>query len=429
MSVWWQPPVRKWHSKPGLSAIYFLLILNIILSSHFLRAESSVEPIDYSPFKNKDTAAQLIGSIGERNAEVGDPKSIRCTAFLVGPDLIMTAAHCADRLTPFSDDLVGSFRFILGHNVEEAEFFEQPVAAYPFFFGARPRHNIDPDPIRGFGAPRPGLKLSRWGIPPNTEHLDFAVYKISKKLGNKYGWFQLSSSSEDIEKEELSIASYDQGTLTAQHGRKTHLGLSRLILVALLEGGITRHLFIHPFMVKPGSSGAPIWVTSTSCDKHPRVVGLNVRLLPEDLGQSSGVAIRSHYIKESIESSSSLEIGGNLSQHFLTEAIKEGNIEEVKLHSRLKTDLNHQDKQYRYGHTSLMTALWNHQFKIAKFLIEFGVSLDLQDNDGWTALMVAAFYNQFESSKEVFDLLVKKGAKRDIKNKDQKTAQDLLNIR
>ena len=76
------------------------------------------------------------------------------------------------------------------------------------------------------------------------------------------------------------------------------------------------------------------------------------------------------------------------------------------------------DLQDNDGWTALMFACRNNQPETAKLLIEKGAALDLQNNNGWTALMLACRYDQPEPAK----LLVEKGAALDLQDNDGWTA-------
>lgn len=59
-------------------------------------------------------------------------------------------------------------------------------------------------------------------------------------------------------------------------------------------------------------------------------------------------------------------------------------------------------------------------FQIVKIIIELGINLDVKDDNGYTALMVAIQYSNI--AKETAELLISKGANLNIKDNDGRTA-------
>ena len=101
-------------------------------------------------------------------------------------------------------------------------------------------------------------------------------------------------------------------------------------------------------------------------------------------------------------------------KHNLIELTRNNDIEGVKKAIAEGADLNLQDE---WGWTALMVAICYEKKEIAELLIKRGVNLDLKDKDGWTALMkvcmMACNRNQYEMAK----LLVEAGANLDIQDK------------
>lgn len=100
--------------------------------------------------------------------------------------------------------------------------------------------------------------------------------------------------------------------------------------------------------------------------------------------------------------------------------IKNGDFEGVKRAIASNSSLlNEQD---RHGETLLIMTVRqdvvNRDIRITRLLIDHGAALDLQDENGWTALMFACRYNQPQTAQ----LLVQKGAVLDLQNKDGWTA-------
>lgn len=92
-------------------------------------------------------------------------------------------------------------------------------------------------------------------------------------------------------------------------------------------------------------------------------------------------------------------------------AVLYGDLETVKQHITADTDLN--QKEPMGGSTPLISAITFDKQEIAKALIEAGADLNLQNNDGSSALHVAAFFCRVESTQ----LLLDAGANKTLKNK------------
>lgn len=104
-------------------------------------------------------------------------------------------------------------------------------------------------------------------------------------------------------------------------------------------------------------------------------------------------------------------------------AIAEGNIGKVNKLISNGFDINWQDK---VGFTGLMKAINYHQYEVAELLIDKGTDVNLKDQDEWTALMYCA--ESFESKSQsalkliVFEKIIAKDADIDAKNNNGNTA-------
>lgn len=99
-------------------------------------------------------------------------------------------------------------------------------------------------------------------------------------------------------------------------------------------------------------------------------------------------------------------------------AVVSGNIEAVRQHIAAGSDLNVKDP---FGGSSpLISAAVFGKTDIAKVLIDAGANLNIQNNDGSTALHCAAFFCR----PEIVKLLLDKKADKSIKNKYNATAYE-----
>ncbi len=99
-------------------------------------------------------------------------------------------------------------------------------------------------------------------------------------------------------------------------------------------------------------------------------------------------------------------------------AVISDNMEAVKQHIAAGSDLNVRDP---FGGSSpLISAAVFGKTEMAKVLIDAGVDLNFQNNDGSTALHTAAFFCR----PEIVQLLLEKNVDKTIKNKYEATAYD-----
>ena len=90
-------------------------------------------------------------------------------------------------------------------------------------------------------------------------------------------------------------------------------------------------------------------------------------------------------------------------------AILSDNIEAVKQHIEVGTDLNKKDPMS--GSTPLITAASFGKNKIAQLLIDAGADLTVKNNDGATALHTSAFFCRVEVVQSLIDAKADKTAK------------------
>lgn len=109
---------------------------------------------------------------------------------------------------------------------------------------------------------------------------------------------------------------------------------------------------------------------------------------------------------------------GNLPIH---QAIKDGDINNFKKLIQDKQNINAYNE---WGDTPLLVATRNHKSEMANLLIDAGADINAQNRrDGQTALHVAADHY---GSEAIMNLLLSKGADKNIKDNDGLTSDDIL---
>eukprot|EP00277_Geminigera_cryophila_P017727 CAMPEP_0179435766 /NCGR_PEP_ID=MMETSP0799-20121207/19825_1 /TAXON_ID=46947 /ORGANISM="Geminigera cryophila, Strain CCMP2564" /LENGTH=202 /DNA_ID=CAMNT_0021215363 /DNA_START=109 /DNA_END=717 /DNA_ORIENTATION=- len=111
----------------------------------------------------------------------------------------------------------------------------------------------------------------------------------------------------------------------------------------------------------------------------------------------------------------------------VTASLNGHDVEVVKLIENLKSDGTNLDLQDSNGWTALMLASKKGHTTIAAMLIDAGAKLDLQNKDGNTALIDASKEYDWDIV-EIVAKLIDAGAQLDLQDKDGNTALDLVRL-
>ena len=105
----------------------------------------------------------------------------------------------------------------------------------------------------------------------------------------------------------------------------------------------------------------------------------------------------------------------------LINASKNGDLEKVKLLIENGANIEVKDNN---GDTALILASYYRRLEIVKYLVEKGANINATNDNGWTSLMYASKYGELETIK----YLLENGADVNIKNKNGNAALDLAKI-
>ena len=190
-----------------------------------------------------DETSDLFKKVGVVN---GGPNGMLCSAQLIGPNLVLTAAHC---IVDASSNVSTDFIYYAGYNSGKFITKSKVIKAW-------------------VGTTMP--------VTVSGQPLDWAILKIEERLGDRFGWFEFHQyhgsewSMYDRLRNEIS--------LVAHHNDKAQ-GRSAIIERGcgsrLMYGGLIR----HTCSMTMGSSGGALLLThkdQQSGKMVERIVALNI---------------------------------------------------------------------------------------------------------------------------------------------------------
>lgn len=183
-------------------------------------------------YKHSDAIYQLGRKVAELVIDRRDSEGNmgRCTGFLVGPDLLLTNHHCVVYTTGSGKPLPGQDK----KTVHVELLAPEKVVVHMEYYK---RNELGP--LGAHGAAYLAL----------DERLDFALLRLDTRLGDRYGWLPLASSS-------AQLASQPP-TVIIQHpsGRAKSVVTRDNQLVAVYPDEAVVH---YRADTEPGSSGSPV---------------------------------------------------------------------------------------------------------------------------------------------------------------------------
>lgn len=218
-------------------------VLVVLILAFSSRAFALVSSISENVFAPDDRRPGLAAEGSLRwSGKLISPDGGACTASLVGRDLILTAAHCViNRKTGAVDK--GTYRFKLSL-------------------------------IRGEASAESGVRYVWFGTRAPSDHRasDWAILRLSKALGDQYGWMGVNAFDLKtiIDQDVIGVTGYAS---RYQDGKTASVEFGCRFTVANSDGS-----FLHDCDTLPGVSGAPIYRFNLDGGGVPHyyVVAINV---------------------------------------------------------------------------------------------------------------------------------------------------------
>lgn len=166
-----------------------------------------------------------------------------CSGVLVGPDLVLTAAHCV------MDSETGELRTDIDH-----------------FYAAV---------VQNQAHKKSWIKRVWWGSgePQKSRHLDWAICRLEDRLGDELGWYQVADTtgftSTSMFPETLIAAGYS--------GDYEYGGTATMDQSTRIRNITSNGLLLHDGSMTRGSSGCPLFTLTSENEKMvARIYALNV---------------------------------------------------------------------------------------------------------------------------------------------------------
>ncbi|WP_340150383.1 trypsin-like serine protease [uncultured Sneathiella sp.] len=187
-----------------------------------------------------------------------------CTAVLVGPETILTAAHCFWDRRRNKWSVASAYHFVLGYDKGE-------IAAH--------------SKVKSFVVAGDNASVKKQSRPVLVN--DWAIARLEKPLGKSFGFAELAKvSPRDLDKFIAAGATVMQGGYSRDVAHVLTADMS--CQINNVQSSKSGSILVHSCDATKGDSGSPIFLQT---GKGFTLLGIHVATLPRSDGKTDGVAL------------------------------------------------------------------------------------------------------------------------------------------
>ncbi|MAZ02006.1 MAG: hypothetical protein CMN56_02600 [Sneathiella sp.] len=187
-----------------------------------------------------------------------------CTAVLVGPEIILTAAHCFWDKRRNKWSVPSAYHFVLGYDKGE-------IAAH--------------SKVKSFVVAGDNAFVKKQSRPALVN--DWALARLEKPLGKSYGFAELARvNPRDLDKFMTAGATVMQGGYSRDVAHVLTADTS--CQINEVQSGKSGSILVHQCDATKGDSGSPLFLRA---GKSFALLGIHVATLPRSDGETDGIAL------------------------------------------------------------------------------------------------------------------------------------------